>query len=155
MSTPAPSNRRGFRGYIAARETGGRSAPQAIQQLVIRDYCSKNSMAFLLSATEYRMAGCAMVLDGILHDEIDLIEGIVMYSIFLMPQSRTKRMQLYTRLFTSGAELHTAVEGIAIRHWGDAMKVEDLFLVWDIQSAQQKADYDYLTQWDKTHATAA
>ncbi len=155
MSPSSIPNRRGFRGYIAARDTGGRSAPQAIQQLVIRDYCAKNGMTFLLSATEYLMPGCTMVLDGILHDEIDLIEGIAMYSIFLMPESRAKRLQLYARLVESGAELHTAVEGIVIHNWADAMKVEDLFLVWDIQSAQQKADFDYLAQWDKTHYAAA
>ena len=155
MSTPAKSNRRGFRGYIAARDTGGRSAPQAIQQLVIRDYCTKNGLTFLLSATEYLMPGCTMVLDCVLKDELDLIEGIAMYSIFLMPESRAKRLQLYRRIVESGAELHTAVEGIVIRTMEDALKVEDLFLVWDIQSRQQSADFDYLQNWDKTHATAA
>ena len=155
MSTPAKSNRRGFSGYIAARDTGGRSAPQAIQQLVIRDYCTKNGLTFLLSATEYLMPGCTMVLDCVLKDELDLIEGIAMYSIFLMPESRAKRLQLYRRIVESGAELHTAVEGIVIRTMEDALKVEDLFLVWDIQSRQQSADFDYLQNWDKTHATAA
>ena len=155
MSTPAKSNRRGFRGYIAARDTGGRSAPQAIQQLVIRDYCTKNGLTFLLSATEYLMPGCTMVLDCVLKDELDLIEGIAMYSIFLMPESRAKRLQLYRRIVESGAELHTAVEGIVIRTMEDALKVEDLVLVWDIQSRQQSADFDYLQNWDKTHATAA
>jgi len=155
MTDQHTPNRRGFRGYIAARDAGGRSAPQAIQQLVIRDYCTKNGMTFMLSATEYLMPGCTMVLDGVLNDEIDLIEGIAMYSIFLMPESRAKRLQLYARLVESGAELHTAVEGMVIRNWADAMKVEDLFLVWDIQSRQQQSDFDYLLDWDKTHHAAA
>ncbi len=150
----AGSNRRGFRGYIAARDTGGRSAPQHIQQLVIRDYCARNNMQFLLSMVEYRMPGCTMVIDGILKDEIAQIEGMVLYSLFLLPQSRAKRMELYQRLVETGATLHTAVEGFVIATMEDAMRVEDLFLVWDIQSRQQQADYDYLTQWDKTHAAA-
>lgn len=148
------SNRRGLRGYIAARDTGGRSAPQHIQQLVIRDYCTRHGAQFLLSETEYRMDGCTMVLDGILKDEIEHIEGIVMYSIFLLPQSRGKRLALYQRLVETGASLHTAVEGHVIRTMEDAMKVEDLFLVWDIQSRQQQADFDYLTEWDRQHHAA-
>ena len=49
------SNRKGYRGYIRARQEMGRSVPQHIQQLVMRDYCKKNNLTFLLSATEYLM----------------------------------------------------------------------------------------------------
>lgn len=150
----AASNRQGLRGYIAARTTGGRSAPQHIQQLVIRDYCARIGKPFLLSATEYLMPGCTMVLDDVLKNEIAQIEGMVMYSIFLMPESAAKRQQLYARLVETGAELHTAVEGIVIRDMTDAARIEDLFLLWDVQARQQETDYQTLVTWDQNNAAA-
>lgn len=69
---------------------GGRSVPQHIQQQVIRAYCERHGMKFLLSATEYVMEGSTMMLDAILQEDTD---GIVMYSMFLMPKDKQKRLE--------------------------------------------------------------
>ena len=73
MNTP---NRKGFRGYMGARMSLDRSAPQHIQQLVMRDYCKTRGMHYLLAATEYCMPGCTMMLDGVLK-ELRMSGGIV------------------------------------------------------------------------------
>ena len=44
------------RGYIFCRSFMGERAPQHVQNIVIRDYCKKNQLSYLLSATEYAMA---------------------------------------------------------------------------------------------------
>lgn len=75
----------GYRGYIGSRFHDGRSVPQNVQQLVIRDYCQRNGFEFLLSATEYCMPESTMMLDAILQEEN---EGIIMYSIGLLPRKR-------------------------------------------------------------------
>jgi sporadic carbohydrate cluster protein (TIGR04323 family) len=137
---------------MAARDTGGRSAPQHIQQLVMREYCARIGKPFLLAATEYRMAGCTMVLDDVLNHEITQIEGIVMYSMFLLPTARAKRLVLYKRLEETGAVLHTAVEGYVIRGPHDATLLEECFLLYDVQSIQQADVFLTLTEWDITHA---
>ena len=43
------------RGYIFSRSFMGERAPQHVQNIVIRDFCKKKSLSYLLSATEYRM----------------------------------------------------------------------------------------------------
>ena len=48
---------KGYRGYVTSRPFMGERAPQHIQNIVIRDYCKKNNLLFLLSATEYVMDG--------------------------------------------------------------------------------------------------
>ena len=53
-----------------------------------------------------------------------------------------------------GAELHTAVEGIVIRDMTDAARIEDLFLLWDVQARQQETDYQTLVTWDQNNAAA-
>lgn len=146
MTTP---NRHGYRGYICARMGGGRSAPQHIQQLVMRDYCQKKGMEYLLAATEYRMPGCTMILDAVMNG-LDHLEGIVMYSLYLFPDSREKRMEIYWRLIDKGCALHTAVEGIVIKNWDDANRIEDTWLVKEVLDEQDPSAIAWLTAWDAT-----
>jgi len=150
------SNRKGYRGYICARMGGGRSAPQHLQQLVMRDYCAKKNLEYLLAATEYCMPGCTMMLDAVM-DELDHIEGIVMYSLYLLPESREKRMELYRRLFAKGCSLHMAAEGIVVRSREDARRMEDIFLVKEAIDEQDTGGIAWLAEWDaqgdaKNHA---
>lgn len=81
---------------------GGRSVPQSVQQLVIRNYCEKNGLEFLLSATEF--AGQTMMFDSI--KEL----GIVFYSIWLLPENKTKRQKIYN----SGKDIRFAAENLRL-----------------------------------------
>ncbi|MDX2073991.1 MAG: sporadic carbohydrate cluster protein, TIGR04323 family [Alphaproteobacteria bacterium] len=142
------SNRQGYRGYICARMEMGRSTPQHIQQLVIRDYCAKRGMRFLLSATEYCMPGCTLILDAVLA-ELNALDGIVMYSLYQMPTDKQKRMAMYVALFASGCELHCAAENIAIRSWDDANRIEDVWLVAAVMEGQSQEAFTALKQFDR------
>lgn len=73
---------RAARGYISHAMRGGRSVPQRVQQMVIRDYCERNGLQFLLSATEFE--GQTIMLDSIKEDVV------VFYSMFLVPEDRSK-----------------------------------------------------------------
>ena len=141
------ANRSGYRGYISARMEMGRSTPQHIQQLVIRDYCAKKNIRFLLSATEYCMEGCTLILDAVLA-ELDTLEGIVMYSLFQMPTAKTKRETLYNALFSKGCSLHCAAENITIANWDDAQRMEDVWLVRDVMTQQSPDILTSLQAWD-------
>jgi sporadic carbohydrate cluster protein (TIGR04323 family) len=41
------------KGYIFSRPFFGERVPQHIQNIVLRDYCRRNNLKFLMSATEY------------------------------------------------------------------------------------------------------
>ena len=66
----------GFRGYISSREFGGQRVPQHIQNLVIRDYCKRKGIDYLLSATELAMPETYIMLTQ-LREQVDEIDGIV------------------------------------------------------------------------------
>ena len=53
-----------------------------MQNLVIRDYCKKQGLQYLLSATEYAMANSHLILQQVLN-ELPKLDGIVFYSLFL------------------------------------------------------------------------
>lgn len=133
------SKRSGYRGYIASRPIRGETTPQHVQNLVIRDYCAKLKVPFLLSATEYAMPSCYMILESAL-DELPQIEGLVCFSFFMLPQRAERRRAIYDRVLKAGATLHSALEGIVLRHEKDIALLEDIFMV-DQFSVPREAVY--------------
>ena len=120
------TERHGYRGYIGSRDYYGARAPQHIQNLVIRDYCAKRGKAFLLSATEYAMPGCYMMLERVFN-ELPQVEGIVLYSLFMMPADCARRAQLWDVLRREGGTVHAAVEGYAIETGDDIRRIETIW----------------------------
>ena len=57
------NNELGCRGYVGSRIYQCGDFPQAVQNMVIRNYCQKHQLTYLLSATEYAMPGCYMILE--------------------------------------------------------------------------------------------
>ena len=56
---------KGYKGYIFSRSVGGGFTPQRVQNLVIREYAKKLNKVFQLSATEYYMDDCFLMLEAI------------------------------------------------------------------------------------------
>ena len=121
----------GFKGYIASRPFHGERAPQHVQNLMIRDYCQRNGFGFLLSATEYAMPGCFMILDQLI-DEIDSVDGIVAYSMFMLPDETVRRERVYRSALNAGRSLHFAVEGLSVDNAEAISRIED---IWRVRQA--------------------
>jgi sporadic carbohydrate cluster protein (TIGR04323 family) len=118
----------GYRGYLASRPVRGQRTPQHVQNLVIRDYAQRHGLAFKLSAAEYAMPSCYMVLEAVL-DELDRLEGIICFSLFMLPERPERRAEIYRRVLRRGRSLHGALEGLAVRDARDVARLEDIFLV--------------------------
>ena len=101
---------KGFIGYNGARHLATGRAPQHIQNMVICDYCCRHDLTFKLSASEYTMPHCYMMLDKLV-EEISQHDGIVMYSMFMLPARTTRRRALYKRILGAGASLHRGGRG--------------------------------------------
>ena len=102
-----------FRGYIFSRPFMKERVPQHVQNIVIRDYCSKKGIQYLLSATEYAMENSALTLRQLVKD-LSSIDGIVAYSIFQMPEDDTERQSIFNSVLSLKKEIHFAVEGLSI-----------------------------------------
>lgn len=122
------SERFGYRGYIASRPVRGLLQPQQVQNLVVRDYARRNGLAYKLSATEYAMPGCYMVLESVL-GELPALEGVILYSLFMLPEKAARRREVYRRVMEAGCSLHGALENMAIGSDDDIERMEDIFLV--------------------------
>jgi sporadic carbohydrate cluster protein (TIGR04323 family) len=123
-----------LRGYVTSRPFFGNRVPQHVQNIVIRDYCTRRGFTYLLSATEYAMPACYMMLEDALN-ELPHIDGIALYSIFLLPRRRSRRLAIYRRILDAGATLHGAVESIALSSEADLQVIEDIWMVQETVSA--------------------
>jgi len=120
--------RAGYRGYINTGYSVSGRAPQHIQNVVIRDYARNRGLHYLLSNVEYEWPGCTMMMEEVLV-ELPKLEGAIFYSIFLLPEDRKKRKNVYDRVIAAGAALHFAVEDFVIETADDAARIEDILLV--------------------------
>ena len=93
-----------LRGYIFSRPFMEERVPQHVQNIVIRDYCSKKNIQYLLSSTEYAMENCALMLRQLVKD-LPSIDGIVAYSIFQMPEDDNERQSIFNSVLSLKKEL--------------------------------------------------
>ena len=106
----------------------GERVPQHVQNLVIRDYCEKNKLDFLLSATEYAMPKSHFILEEILDEQIE-IDGLVAYSIFQLPEEAYYRAKIYNKVLIQKKSFHFAVEGLCASTNTDFERIESLWRV--------------------------
>lgn len=132
------NNSLGYRGYNGSRPYHGLDFPQNVQNFIIRNYCQKYNLTFLLSASEYRMPGCYMILEEVL-SSIESLDGIVLFSIFMLPESVAARKRIYETVLKAGRSIHGALEDVAIKDWDDIQRIEDILRINKIALTDQTA----------------
>ena len=123
-----PASQGGFRGYIGSRPVAGQSYPQKVQNLVIRDYAARLSLDLKLSVTEYAMRGCYMMLQDVL-EELDRLDGVILFSLFMLPADATRRQAIYDRVLANRCALHAALEDLVLKDAGDVGRFEEALRV--------------------------
>ena len=117
---------RGFRGYISSRPILGQRTPQHVQNLVIRDFAARHGLAYRLSAAEYAMPHCYLMLEQVI-GELAHLDGMIAYSLFMMPRNRVRRRQIWQRVLDQGKVFHAAVEELPVSGPAEIERVETLF----------------------------
>ena len=129
------------RGYISSRPFLGERVPQHVQNLVIRDYCNKQSLQYLLSATEYAMANSHLILQQVL-EELSILDGIVFYSLFLLPEDKTERDRVINFILKKEKTIYFAVEGLIMNNKTEHERIEN---IWQVKKVLPNClmKYDY------------
>ena len=121
----------GYRGYVFSRPIGDHRVPQHSQNLVIRDYATQRNFRYLLSGVEYRMDDSFIMLNELL-DELDSTEGIILYSMFMLPNDYKHRSDIFEKVIEAKASLHAAVEGMSLTKADDVLRWQNIFSVAQI-----------------------
>ena len=119
------------RGYIFSRPFMGERVPQHVQNLVIRDYCKKQGIQYLLSATEYALADSYLILQQVL-DDLSQLDGIVFYSLFLLPEQKLERDRVTHIILDNNKIIHFAVEGLLMSNKTEQNRIETIWQVKNV-----------------------
>jgi len=122
---------RGYQGYVTSRSFQGQRVPQHVQNLVIRDYCQGRGINYLLSGTEYAIPGSSLMLQQLL-DGLEQLEGIILYSLFQLPEKKSSRQKIYQQVLAQKKSLHFAVETLVLQAERDCHRLEDIWGVHQI-----------------------
>lgn len=123
-----------LRGYIFSRPFMNERVPQRVQNLVIRDYCSRNNHNYLLSFTEYAFNEDFYILQNLVNNMKD-IDGIIFYSIFLLPKQDKIRVNLINKILKQKKYLFFALEDMKLSNKNDIHKIDN---IWKIKKNLNK-----------------
>jgi sporadic carbohydrate cluster protein (TIGR04323 family) len=115
-----------LKGYIFSRKFFDERVPQHIQNIILRDYCQKRNVNFLMSSTEYNIEGSSYILFEILNN-LKKKDGIIFYSLFQLPENRNLRVKIYKKVLSNQNQLHFAVENICAKSKSDFQNIEKIF----------------------------
>lgn len=127
------------RGYVFSRSFMGERVPQHVQNIIIRDYCEKNGLQYLLSASEYAMEGCHLILTLLL-EELPQLDGIAAYSLFQLPKEKSEREFIYTSVLSQNKALYFCVEGLSMSNEEQKNRIENIWLVKQALSQIEKGN---------------
>lgn len=119
------SEQSGYRGYIVSRPVRGVSYPHRVQNLVVRDCATRHNLLYKLSATEYAMPGCYMMLSDVLA-QLPQLQGIILFSLFVLPQRAEERCAIYDRILEAECELHAALEEMVLKDRSEIESFEEM-----------------------------
>jgi|TARA_B110000971_G_scaffold213378_1_gene244140 sporadic carbohydrate cluster protein (TIGR04323 family) len=119
------------RGYIFSRPFMGERVPQSVQNIVIRDYCQKNNLHYLLSHVEYVMPFSSVILEQAL-SELDSNDGIIAYSLFQLPEKISERREVYKKIYKKSKVIFFALENIRASNHEDFERIENIWMIRDV-----------------------
>ncbi len=121
------NGRLGYRGYVSSRGFGGFVIPVPLQSLALRDYCLRNNMIYVLPVNENCFVHSYMVLEGMIQVLSDF-EGIVMYSMRMLPEFEARRLNILRTILDQGCSLHLVLEDITVKFEKDIEELESRVL---------------------------
>ena len=137
---------RKVRGYNFSRVFMGERVPQHVQNIVIKDFCIKNKLDFLLSATEYSMENSSYILNQLV-ENLNGLYGIVAYSIFQLPENDEKRKRLIKKILKKNKKIFFACENLQITNQKDMSRIEK---IWSIKKTSDQFE---IKELQKTKGT--
>jgi len=117
-----------LKGYIFSRPFFEERVPQNVQNIVLRDYCKKKDIEFLLSSTEYTMKNCSLILSEIIEKYTEY-DGIIFYSLLQMPADQKERNKLYKKTLKNKKQIHFVLENFIARKKKDFNELEKIFII--------------------------
>tara|TARA_B100000989_G_scaffold298989_1_gene291715 strand:- start:9047 stop:9472 length:426 start_codon:yes stop_codon:yes gene_type:complete len=116
------------RGYMFSRNFMGERVPQHIQNNIIRNYCMQNNLHYMLSAVEYAMDSCYLILNQVVKEKNN-IKGIGFYSVFQLPGDDDVRVKIMKEIIKREKTAHFCTERLTLRNFDDMNRINTIWLI--------------------------
>lgn len=116
-----------LKGYMTSLEVNGSRFSHRIQNILIREYCTRIQSTYLFSLTEVSVLGAYFVLKDLLQIK-EQYDGVVFFSLTMLPNQLEQRRAVY-RLIEAQKEIHFCMEQLAIRNTTDIDRIENILSV--------------------------
>ena len=124
------------KGYVSSSSINNNFIPQKLQNLLIRDFCSNNSLSLNLSSIEYSKS--VLILKSLLK-ELRYIDGIVFFSIYQLPKNEKLRLKIYNQTIKNKKTLYFALENKSVIKKIDFQNIEDIFRINNVLNENQNS----------------
>ena len=121
------SDTKSLKGYMTSLEINGSRYPHRLQNILIREYCRRQSAAYLFSLTEVSVMGAYFVLSDLIRIKSQY-DGVVFFSLTMLPSKAEQRRAVY-QLIEDGKEIHFCLEQLVISSVDDIETVEQILSV--------------------------
>jgi len=122
------AERQGLRGYTTARAFGPYIIPIPVQSLALRDYCARKKFVYVLPGNENSFPHSYLVLEGMIRD-LSAYQGIIMCSMFMLPQRAERRRRMLQRVLDQGCTVHLVIEDFVVTSADDIDRLEDTLVI--------------------------
>lgn len=126
------TNNKVMRGYIGSRIYYGTDFPQSIQNGIVKKFAEENSFQLLMSSTEYSIPDSFSILENIINFELNKIDGVIFFSVMMLPKERKKRENTLLSFCGNKKTLGFAFENLIVESNEDIFCVEDYFVARSI-----------------------
>ena len=116
----------GYRGYVVPRKFFEYSLPTSVQNLLLRDYASKNGFTYKLPPCELVFDNSYVQYKGLLAD-LKNVDGLLFPSIFNLPNSVQLRKKTYNLIIKNKKTIHFVIEKTKIEKKSDIDHIELIF----------------------------
>jgi sporadic carbohydrate cluster protein (TIGR04323 family) len=116
------------KGYIFSRSFMGERIPQHIQNIIIRDYCKKNELQYLLSTSEYNMDNSFLILNDLVTN-LKGIDGIIAYSLFQLPYYQGERNKILKKIIKKKKFIMFASEKMKVSNINELNHINSIWKI--------------------------
>jgi sporadic carbohydrate cluster protein (TIGR04323 family) len=112
--------------YIVNKKFGDYYLPTRFQYVILRDYYQKINANFILPQGEPIFSNTKIRLRTIIKN-LKFNEGLILLSIYQLPENKEIRESLLKQLIKKKIELHFIFEGLIIKNKKEFKKINTIF----------------------------
>ena len=112
--------------YVQNKKFGDYYIPARFQYTILRDYYKKINQNFILPQGEPVFTKTGIRLRTII-DNLRKNDGLVLLSIYMLPEDSRIRLEIYKKLLHKKIETHFIFENIIARNSNDFKKINNFY----------------------------